>query len=84
MDLFNPIIHFFQAGGIFMYGIAVLLILGGAIAIERWRFLGRSHRENSALWAEMVPMIKKADFPSAEKLAQNSESAMGKRSESVV
>jgi biopolymer transport protein ExbB len=78
MDFFNPLIHFFQAGGIFMYGIAVLLILGTAIAFERWRFLARSHRENRELWTGMVPLMSKHDFAGAEKLAQQSESAMGK------
>ena len=78
MDFFEPVIHFFQAGGFFMYGIAILLIGGGAIAIERWRFLGRSHRENRELWTGMVPLISKSDFAGAEKLAQASDSAMGK------
>src|SRR6476659_10080137 len=78
MDLFNPIIHFFQAGGLFMYPIAILLILGAAIAIERTRFLARSNRDNRALWADMVPLMNKGDHTGAEKLAQASPSAMGK------
>lgn len=78
MDFLSPIFKFFQAGGIFMYPIAVLLILGAAIAIERWRFLARSQRENSELWSRMVPMITQNDFANAEKVAQESASAMGK------
>lgn len=78
MDLFKPIVHFFQAGGIFMYPIAVLLLLGVAIAIERWRFLARSHRENRALWGTMVPLLNKKDFAGAEALAQESTSPIGK------
>ena len=34
MSLLNPVIHFFQAGGIFMYPIALLLLLGVAIALD--------------------------------------------------
>jgi len=78
MSFLNPVIHFFQAGGIFMYPIAILLILGAAIAIERLRFLSRSNRENRALWAQMVPLMNKHDYAGAEKLAQESPSAMGK------
>ena len=78
MSFLNPVIHFFQAGGIFMYPIAILLILGAAIAIERLRFLSRSNRENRDLWARMVPLMNKHDYAAAEKLAQDSPSAMGK------
>ena len=78
MSFLNPVVHFFQAGGIFMYPIAVLLLLGAAIAIERLRFLGRSMRENRELWARMVPLINKGDYAGAEKIAQDSPSAMGK------
>jgi len=78
MSFFQPVIHFFQAGGIFMYPIAILLILGIAIAVERWRFLARSHRENRELWGNMVPLINQRDFAGAEKLAQDSTSPIGK------
>jgi biopolymer transport protein ExbB len=78
MTFLNPVVHFFQAGGIFMYPIAILLILGAAIAIERLRFLSRSNRENRDLWARMVPLMNKHDYAAAEKLAQESPSAMGK------
>ena len=78
MDLLKPIIHFFQAGGLFMYPIAILLVLGAAIAIERTRFLARANRDNRALWTEMVPLMNKHDYTGAEKIAQESPSAMGK------
>lgn len=78
MSLLNPIVHFFQAGGLFMYPIAILLLLGAAIAIERTRFLARSNRDNRALWEQMVPLMNKHDYTGAEKIAQESPSAMGK------
>ena len=78
MLLLNPIVHFFQAGGLFMYPIAILLLLGAAIAIERTRFLARSNRENRELWANMVPLMNKHDYTGAEKVAQESPSSMGK------
>jgi biopolymer transport protein ExbB/TolQ len=78
MELLNPIVHFFQAGGFFMYPIAILLTLGAAIAIERTRFLSRSNRDNTELWSAMVPLMNKHDYAGAEKIAQGSPSAMGK------
>ena len=76
--MFNAIVHFFQAGGIFMYPIAALLLFGVAIAAERWRFLARSVRENRDVWGQMVPLINKGDFPAAEKVAQESTAPIGK------
>jgi biopolymer transport protein ExbB len=78
MTLFQPLVHFFQAGGVFMYPIAALLILGTAIAIERWRFLSRAHRENAELWRELAPLVNQKDFAGAERLAQESRSPIGK------
>ena len=82
MDLFQSVghffVHFFQAGGFFMYPIALLLILGITIAVERWRFLSRAHEDSSALWKEMAPLINQKDFAGAEKAAQNSPSPIGK------
>jgi biopolymer transport protein ExbB/TolQ len=78
MDLIGPVVRFFQAGGFFMYPIALILLLGVAISIERWRFLARSYRDNSALWGQMMPLMQKKDFAAAEKLAEDSTSAIGK------
>ena len=39
MDLFHTAVRFFQEGGFFMYPIAVVLVFGVAISIERWVFL---------------------------------------------
>ncbi len=78
MEFIAPLFHFFQAGGIFMYPIAALLVLGVVIAIERWLYLGRSNRENRALWSRMAPLMAAGDQAGAEKAAQESESAVGK------
>ena len=37
--MFEPIARFFQEGGFFMYPIAAVLVLGIAIAIERYWYL---------------------------------------------
>lgn len=38
MELIDPIIRFFQEGGLFMYPILLIFAGGVAIAIERWVF----------------------------------------------
>ena len=39
MEYYNVIVRFFQTGGAFMYPIAIVLVVGVAIAIERWLVL---------------------------------------------
>jgi len=36
MDIYSSLVLFFQAGGLFMYPIVVVLALGVAIAVERY------------------------------------------------
>src|SRR5437868_8165176 len=76
--MFHFIVHFFQAGGFFMYPIAVLLLLGIAIAAERWRFLKRADVDNRALWTQMAPALQQKDFAAIEKATQDSTSPIGK------
>ena len=78
MTIFDSVIHFFKAGGVFMYPIATILILGLAIAIERWVFLNRSYRENREFWKQVTPLIEQGHYESAEQMAQSSSSAIGK------
>jgi biopolymer transport protein ExbB len=78
MDLLPTVLQFFQSGGVFMYPIAIILALGVAIAVERWLFLQRSHRENRRLWAEILPLMNQGDLDGAESVAGNSDTAVGR------
>ena len=78
MELFNHVIRFFQAGGAFMYPIALVLALALAVGVERVIFLGRTERENRGLWAKIAPLLKSGDFNEAERLASESDTAVGK------
>eukprot|EP00456_Euglypha_rotunda_P029501 TRINITY_DN23091_c0_g1_i6.p2 TRINITY_DN23091_c0_g1~~TRINITY_DN23091_c0_g1_i6.p2 ORF type:complete len:211 (-),score=54.53 TRINITY_DN23091_c0_g1_i6:100-732(-) len=78
MELFNHVIRFFQAGGAFMYPIALVLALALAVGVERVIFLGRTERENRNLWAKLAPLLKSGDFNEAERLANESDTAVGK------
>jgi biopolymer transport protein ExbB len=76
--MFHFIVHFFQAGGIFMYPIALLLLLGISIAAERWRFLQRADGDNRTLWTQLAPLLEQKDYGGVEKTAQESPSPIGK------
>jgi biopolymer transport protein ExbB len=78
MNLLNSILHFFQAGGFFMYPIAVVLALGLAIAVERWLFLRKTASENRALWSELQPLMTDGNFDAAEARALESDTAIGR------
>lgn len=78
MNLFSTIAHFFQNGGIFMYPILVLLILGIAIIVERAYFITRARRENRILWDRLVPLVNQGDYAAAEQLAADSDTAIGR------
>jgi biopolymer transport protein ExbB len=78
MNLVNFVLHFFQAGGFFMYPIALVLALGLAIAIERWLFLRRTARENRTLWTDLLPLMEQGDMAGAEERALASDTAIGR------
>lgn len=78
MELLKSILHFFQSGGFFMFPILVAMVLGIAIAIERYIFLSRAERENRAIWNTLTDLVAKGDLAQAEQLAQGSESAIGR------
>ncbi|TGD75633.1 MotA/TolQ/ExbB proton channel family protein [Mangrovimicrobium sediminis] len=46
MDSFDIVVRFFQNGGPFMYPIALVLVIGLAIALERWLVLGVARHRN--------------------------------------
>ncbi|MES2489875.1 MotA/TolQ/ExbB proton channel family protein [Stenotrophobium rhamnosiphilum] len=78
MEFIEHILGFFQQGGAFMYPIALVLVIGLAITVERLLLLRRAERENSALWKQIQPLIEQKDFNSAEQLAKGSDSAVGR------
>ena len=78
MDLFATVTRFFQNGGVFMYPILALLVLGLAIAIERFAYLRRAYSENRTLWSKLLPMVNSGRYEDAEKLAASSSTAIGR------
>ena len=77
MDLWNAIVRFFQGGGEFMYPIAVVLVFGAAIAIERYIYLSRVASRNRSLWNEIVPLLSQGNFRQVVAITSKSDSAIG-------
>jgi biopolymer transport protein ExbB len=77
MELWNVIVRFFQGGGEFMYPIAVVLVVGIAIAIERYIYLTRTAARNRTLWNEIVPLLSRGDFRQVVAISSKSDSAIG-------
>ena len=55
MQFFSMVVRFFQGGGPMMYPIAVVLVVGAAIAIERYIVLTSTSIRNRGLWNEIAP-----------------------------
>ncbi|HEV7715636.1 MAG TPA: MotA/TolQ/ExbB proton channel family protein [Steroidobacteraceae bacterium] len=77
MDLWTAIVRFFQGGGEFMYPIAVVLVFGMAIAVERYIYLVRTAARNRSLWNEIVPLLAQGNFRQVVSITSKSDSAIG-------
>lgn len=78
MNAIKEILHFFQSGGFFMYPILAVMVVGVAIAIERWLYLRRAQAQNRQIWSQLLPLLNSGDVAAAEKLAEQSETALGR------
>jgi biopolymer transport protein ExbB/TolQ len=76
MSLFSNIVRFFQGGGLMMYPIALVLVAGLAIAVERWIYLEVTERRNRGLWNQLVPFLQQGNFRQAVQLTSRSPSAI--------
>jgi biopolymer transport protein ExbB/TolQ len=73
----GTMVKFFQEGGLFMWPIAIVFLLGIAIAIERYFFVTRQASMNRALWDEITPHLQSGNFKAAVDLTQGSSSFVG-------
>jgi biopolymer transport protein ExbB len=73
MEAYSIIVRFFQNGGVFMYPIVLVLVMGLAIAIERWFFLTTTTAKNKALWAKVTPYLKSGNFAGAAQTTSSSK-----------
>ncbi|HEU0198050.1 MAG TPA: MotA/TolQ/ExbB proton channel family protein [Nevskiaceae bacterium] len=78
MDFLASIARFFHDGGLFMYPILIIGVIGVAIIIERLIYVGTAWRENRTLWSTLMPLVNKGDYAAAEQVAADSRTAIGR------
>ncbi len=75
--MLETVVRFFQEGGPFMYPIAIVLVLGLAIALERFIYLGAVRRRNRLAFERgILPALQQRDYQRAMKAANGSDSAI--------
>ena len=77
MEFFSSNVRFFQGGGFMMYPIAVVLVIGAAIAIERYVVLTLTSIRNRGLWNEIAPLLAQGNFKGAVQVTGKSDAAIG-------
>jgi biopolymer transport protein ExbB len=76
MGLIHAIIRFFQGGGIFMFPILLTLLVGLAMAFERWVNLKRVETSNQKLWDSLYPELEKGNFDKAREVTSEDKSCL--------
>ena len=71
MSFTDHIIAFLQNGGPFIYPIALVLVVGLAITIERWLYLSSAHRTNQKAFSLIKNALKTGDVNNISQHAQN-------------
>ena len=72
METYNTIIRFFQTGGPFMYPIAIVLVVGLAIATERWLVLTAAKLTNRRAFDSIMEKLNKREYRSVVDAGKNS------------
>lgn len=76
MDSLTVIVRFFQEGGLFMYPIVGMLVLGLAIAVERTLYLRRTRKQNRRTWEDIAPLVAQGRYDAALAQAEESDAAL--------
>jgi len=78
MDIYSSLVQFFQAGGLFMYPIVVVLALGVAIAAERYIYLTAARATNQRVWKQVMPLLMDGKYSQAVAITEKSRAALGR------
>jgi biopolymer transport protein ExbB/TolQ len=78
MEPYEVIIQFFQSGGPFMYPIAAVLVLGLAIATERWLVLGTARIANRRAFDAAMAKLRERDYQSVIAAGKDSRVPMSR------
>jgi biopolymer transport protein ExbB/TolQ len=77
MNFFQTAVAFFKNGGEFMIPIAVVLVIGAVIAVERYIVLTTTAFRNRSLWNSISPLLQRGDFRQASATASSSGAIIG-------
>jgi biopolymer transport protein ExbB len=72
------VVRFFQDGGIFMFPIGAILLVGGSIVIERLIYLGKAKRMNRDAFDQIIGMLHKKDYQGALNLGKSTDAPVAK------
>ena len=78
MEFMTVVARFFQEGGLFMYPIVVMLILGLAIAIERTLYLRSTRVSNRKIWDAVAPLVAQGRYDAALAHTEDSDGALAR------
>jgi biopolymer transport protein ExbB len=70
------IVTFFEKGGLFMYPILLVFVVGMAITIERWFHLNHIRNVNRKMWGVLHPILDKGDFDKARTVISKDKSTI--------
>jgi biopolymer transport protein ExbB/TolQ len=76
MHALDMILNFFREGGIFLYPLALIWVIGLVIAFERFGFIMRVGAGNRRMWAQVQPLLEQGKFREALAAVQDSETAL--------
>jgi len=69
-------LEFFHKGGLFMYPILVVFIVGMGITVERWLHLNRVRGVNRKMWDAVHPMLEEGEFDKARSMVSEDKSTI--------
>lgn len=76
MEFYSLAIKFFKDGGFFLYPLAIIFVIGLAIAIERLVYLTKEMALNRHLWNEVTPLIGSGNFKQVVAITSRSKAAI--------
>jgi biopolymer transport protein ExbB len=76
MEFYHFVVNFFREGGIFLYPLAAIFVVGVSIAIERFIYLTIETTNNRRVWAQVVPLINAGNFKQVVAITSKSRAAI--------
>ncbi len=74
----NTLFRFFQDGGPFMIPIAIVMVIGLVVVIERWLVLNAAKQANRRTFDRLLPLLQKRDYKGAMHVARGTEAPVAR------